>query len=248
LVFECCVSLLGFKPLALTAVGSNLHGDVVATASLSPTAKEPAAKFEFDEFGNPNLGKAGRFGWLGGKQRRAELPSGVIQMGVRSYVPAIGRFLSVDPVPGGSADAYDYAFADPINHFDLTGEWGNFMKSLRRAARKANKVHAVAIRFKSRRAAENFLHYLESAPHFVERIQNKVARWKAQDIREMRRRAAKAAGAHRPFSHSEPSTCTDIAVASGGIALGLAPETLGGSVIVGAIGYFTGIGGAAEAC
>ena len=32
---------------------TNLHGDVVATASLSPTAKEPTAKFEFDEFGNP---------------------------------------------------------------------------------------------------------------------------------------------------------------------------------------------------
>jgi RHS repeat-associated protein len=100
---------------------TNIHGDVVATASLSSTAKEPTAKFEFDEFGNPKAGAAGRFGWLGGKARRTELPSGVIQMGVRSYVPALGRFLTPDPILGGSDNAYDYANQDPINNFDLAG-------------------------------------------------------------------------------------------------------------------------------
>jgi RHS repeat-associated protein len=100
---------------------TNLHGDTIATASLSSAAKEPTAKFEFDEFGNPKKGSAGRYGWLGGKQRRTELPSGVIQMGVRSYVPSLGRFLSPDPVKGGSANAYDYANQDPLNQSDLGG-------------------------------------------------------------------------------------------------------------------------------
>jgi hypothetical protein len=44
-------------------------------------------------------------------------------MGVRLYVPAMGRFLQVDPVVRGSASAYDYARQDPINQFDLAGTY-----------------------------------------------------------------------------------------------------------------------------
>lgn len=101
---------------------TNMHGDVVATASLGMAATKPTSSLEFDEFGNIKGGGTARYGWLGGPGRRTEMPSGVIQMGVRSYVPAIGRFISSDPVMGGSANAYDYANADPVNGFDLTGE------------------------------------------------------------------------------------------------------------------------------
>jgi RHS repeat-associated protein len=101
---------------------TNLHGDVAATAALSPTATSLTSTRSFDEFGNQTGGPSGaRYGWLGGLERRTELPSGVIQMGARSYVPTIGRFLSSDPVTGGSANAYDYGNADPVNQFDPTG-------------------------------------------------------------------------------------------------------------------------------
>jgi hypothetical protein len=42
-------------------------------------------------------------------------------MGARSYLPTLGRFLQTDPIPGGSANPYDYANQDPANQMDLDG-------------------------------------------------------------------------------------------------------------------------------
>lgn len=101
----------------------DLHGDVIATASDDPGATRPLRTLGYDEFGIPADGAA-RLGWLGGKERQTQFASGVIQMGVRSYVPAMGRFTSVDPVEGGSANDYDYANQDPLNTNDLDGRRG----------------------------------------------------------------------------------------------------------------------------
>jgi RHS repeat-associated protein len=79
---------------------------------------------EFDEYGKPrNTSETGslRYGWLGQAQRAADTPSGTMLMGARVYNPGGGRFPSVDPVYGGSANNYEYTGGDPINNEDASG-------------------------------------------------------------------------------------------------------------------------------
>jgi RHS repeat-associated protein len=121
---------------------TDLHGDVVAAAESSPSATKLKATYRFDEFGEPMPGSAGRFGWMGGKSRRTELSSGVIQMGARSYIPQLGRFLTPDPVRGGSANPYDYANQDPVNGFDLEGTCATKKKCVAAIKKAKNKVRA----------------------------------------------------------------------------------------------------------
>ncbi|MFD8967934.1 DNRLRE domain-containing protein [Streptomyces sp. NPDC059568] len=99
---------------------TNIHGDVALLLPLD-SAKAPVA-LDTDEYGNPRTGQQpARYGWLGGEQRSSETVSGAMLMGVRMYSPATGRFLTTDPVYGGSATAYDYANQDPGNQFDPSG-------------------------------------------------------------------------------------------------------------------------------
>ncbi|MEU2429105.1 DNRLRE domain-containing protein [Streptomyces sp. NPDC007861] len=98
----------------------NLHGDVVM--HLPTTAGQAVTVLSTDEYGNRAEGPSTvRYGWHGGQHRSSETLTDLVLMGVRLYNPATGRFLSGDPVPGGSCNAYDYACADPVNSDDVTG-------------------------------------------------------------------------------------------------------------------------------
>ncbi|MFJ4869629.1 DNRLRE domain-containing protein [Streptomyces sp. NPDC088757] len=99
---------------------TNLHGDIglllPLDSGVAPTV------LDADEYGNPRAGQAEiRYDWLGAHQRSGETATGLALMGVRLYDSATGRFLSVDPVKGGSCNSYDYVCGDPVNMLDLDG-------------------------------------------------------------------------------------------------------------------------------
>lgn len=118
--------LIGSLALTVSQAGTatyqyaDLHGDVVATATSAVNGGAAVIGADYGEFGT-NPGANTRYGWLGGKQRSSDDLGGITLMAVRLYNPVLGRFLSTDPVPGGSANDYDYASQDPINGFDLGG-------------------------------------------------------------------------------------------------------------------------------
>ncbi|MDX3455540.1 DNRLRE domain-containing protein [Streptomyces sp. ME02-8801-2C] len=100
---------------------TNLHGDVNIELPINDSAT-PVLVMAADEYGTPLAGTStSRYGWLGGKQRSSETPSGDLLMGARLYNPSLGRFLQTDPVFQGSATAYDYVNQNPVTAFDLDG-------------------------------------------------------------------------------------------------------------------------------
>ena len=115
---------------------TTIHGDVALQLPLD-SSKAPVA-LDNDEYGNPRAGQAAtRYNWLGAKQRSTDTLTGLSLIGVRLYNPVTGRFLSMDPVYGGNANAYDYVHADPLNRYDLDGKWGWFKKKWKTFRKKS---------------------------------------------------------------------------------------------------------------
>jgi RHS repeat-associated protein len=105
---------------------TDLKGNIIATAELSETSTKLLSTERSTEYGVPTTSTPPKYSWLGGYQEPTELPSGLIAMGARTYIPQLGRFLQTDPIPDGSANAYAYTYGNPANESDPSGalSWG----------------------------------------------------------------------------------------------------------------------------
>ncbi len=95
----------------------------MASAALSETETKPLSTEQSTEYGVPTTAGPAKYSWLGGLQLPTELSLGIVAMGARSYIPQLGRFLQMDPKPGGSANAYTYTYGNPVNETDPSGEY-----------------------------------------------------------------------------------------------------------------------------
>jgi RHS repeat-associated protein len=99
----------------------NGHGDLAAEANSAGTR---TAAHSYDPFGTPLdtlPANTTTHRYTGAWDKQDDATNGLILMGARPYDPTLGRFLSVDPIDGGSLNNYDYAGQDPINGYDLDG-------------------------------------------------------------------------------------------------------------------------------
>jgi RHS repeat-associated protein len=97
------------------------HGNQVATADGDG---DTVSTETYDPWGNPGSALPSdqtSHAYVGADNEQTDSTTGLILMGARPYDPATGRFLSVDPIDGGSLNNYDYCGQDPIDCYDLSG-------------------------------------------------------------------------------------------------------------------------------
>ncbi len=97
------------------------HGNQVAQTNSSGTT---TATQSYDAWGAPQSTVPTNttiHAFVGKWNKQYDTRNALTLMGARPYDPSTGRFLSVDPIDGGSLNNYDYVGQDPINDYDLDG-------------------------------------------------------------------------------------------------------------------------------
>jgi RHS repeat-associated protein len=106
----------------------NIHGDNFAMTKadgslLSTNVTGPFGELIDGQLAPTNADRGASYSYIGQHQKLSEsnfsIP--VVQMGARVYLASIGRFAQVDPIEGGTDNAYAYV-NNPITDYDLTGQ------------------------------------------------------------------------------------------------------------------------------
>ncbi|MFN8105308.1 MAG: Ig-like domain-containing protein [Acidimicrobiia bacterium] len=109
------------QPIAMTQAGStaqllaNGQGDIVAVAEADGTVN---TTYSYDTFGQVTQNGESQNAFTF-RSREFDQDTGLYYMRARWYDPAIGRFISEDPV--SHLNAYPYAGNDPVNKSDPSG-------------------------------------------------------------------------------------------------------------------------------
>lgn len=133
------------------AVGS------LAAESSSGTATDTET---YDGFGNSDSTPATnslQSHWYAAQRKQSDSATGLVLMGARPYDAALGRFLSVDPIDGGSTNNYEYSNQNPVNASDLSGTSIDWRSEFADAFEKATSgVPTISTAFRLVRAAQRY--------------------------------------------------------------------------------------------
>lgn len=129
---DVVVDILGYYTPESGGIWSypDLHGNDTVTTDNNGTQLGSTALY--DPWGSPlsspvsppNASVTSSFSSYGGDGKISDQSSGITIMGARALNTTEGRFMSVDPIYGGCANAYVYAYGDPFTQQDLTGQSG----------------------------------------------------------------------------------------------------------------------------
>lgn len=107
----------------------DLHGNNIVltdnngSRTAGPTTYDPWGQLTAGSTPLHNAQGVSTLGPFGTSGKLTDTTTNITILGARPYNSAEGRFLTVDPVRGGCANEYVYAFGDPLNQSDLTGRF-----------------------------------------------------------------------------------------------------------------------------
>jgi RHS repeat-associated protein len=218
----------------------NGHGDIVGGVSAGGTFTSNPDVTEFGQGATSGNG----LDWLGSYERfTLPGPIGLVRMGVRFYDPSLGRFLEVDPVPGGSANAYDYSAQDPVNNSDISGSFydGNGLGADIYASIGDRAATAHAAYFQQHRAQiaaswERYAAALDRRALLVDREVMQEAALRLGSVTQVSPRHGDEEPTWLRFFFGVSDTLLGVSAAAGGVVLtaasiALVPESLGGSLV-----------------